>query len=278
MAPPTLVWALLHQSLIKKLPYRWILWRHVLTWVSFFSDDSSWCQVDIKKKKKTTRIIGEPNIPQGYGNKVHETLSGEAECLVLDEFLLLPVFFMEGEEWCITYPGNHCAHLELCEEYLRLSKHSVSVSIITIVPCDSSRAKIRHEGALLPDTKVLFQETLKNKSWPIPNTFWSQEEATAFIEPLVSTCLHTHTNTHTHTHTHTHTRTPAPRVVWMLIDLGPRTKGYSLLQHTQAEKEPLPSIQLSAGLCLPCLLSMKDLHWFTKWAWCTVEQRSLLEV
>lgn len=116
-----------------------------------------------------------------------EALSGETECLVLDEFLLLAVSSMVREERCAPYPGSHCAHLELCAEYLRQSKHSVSISIITIVPCDSSKAKIRYEGALLPDTKVLFQETLKNKPWPIPNTFWSQEEASAFIEPLENT-------------------------------------------------------------------------------------------
>ena len=30
MATPTMGWALLHQSLIKKMAYSWILWRHFL--------------------------------------------------------------------------------------------------------------------------------------------------------------------------------------------------------------------------------------------------------
>lgn len=70
----------------------------------------------------------------------------------------------------VPHPENHCAPSELWEEYLRQSEHSVSIAIITIVSRDSSRAKIRHEGALLPDIKDLFQETFKNKSWPLPNT------------------------------------------------------------------------------------------------------------
>ena len=41
-------WALLHQSLVKKMPYIQILWRHFLSVGSLFSDDSSLCQVDIK--------------------------------------------------------------------------------------------------------------------------------------------------------------------------------------------------------------------------------------
>ena len=52
MAPPTMVWALSHQSPIKKMPYRLtynpILWMHFLDWGSLLSDDYSSGQVDIK--------------------------------------------------------------------------------------------------------------------------------------------------------------------------------------------------------------------------------------
>lgn len=40
MGPP-------YQSLIDKMPFRWILWRHFLNWSSLLSDDSSMYQVDI---------------------------------------------------------------------------------------------------------------------------------------------------------------------------------------------------------------------------------------
>ena len=52
VAPPTMGWALPHQSLIKKMPHRLayspILWRCFLSWASFLLDGSSLCQVDIK--------------------------------------------------------------------------------------------------------------------------------------------------------------------------------------------------------------------------------------
>lgn len=42
-------WALLHQSLIKNMPYRLayslVLWWHFLNWGSFLSDDFSLCQL-----------------------------------------------------------------------------------------------------------------------------------------------------------------------------------------------------------------------------------------
>ena len=45
-------WVLLLQSLIKKIPYRLVyspkLQKHFHSWGSFFSDDSSLCQIDIK--------------------------------------------------------------------------------------------------------------------------------------------------------------------------------------------------------------------------------------
>jgi hypothetical protein len=34
----TVGWALLHQSLVKKMPYSWILWRHFLIWGFLLSD------------------------------------------------------------------------------------------------------------------------------------------------------------------------------------------------------------------------------------------------
>jgi hypothetical protein len=48
----TMDWALLHQSLVKKMPFSLasslILWRHFLNRGSFLSDDFSLYQVDIK--------------------------------------------------------------------------------------------------------------------------------------------------------------------------------------------------------------------------------------
>jgi hypothetical protein len=35
-------------SLIEKMPYSWISWRHFLNWSSFLCDNSSLCQVDTK--------------------------------------------------------------------------------------------------------------------------------------------------------------------------------------------------------------------------------------
>jgi hypothetical protein len=51
MAPSTIGWALLHESLIKKIPYNWVLWGLFflsLNWDSLLSDDSSLCQINIK--------------------------------------------------------------------------------------------------------------------------------------------------------------------------------------------------------------------------------------
>jgi hypothetical protein len=48
MAPPQ--WALPPWSLIEKMPYTWISWRHFLNWSSFLCDDSSLCQVDTQKQ------------------------------------------------------------------------------------------------------------------------------------------------------------------------------------------------------------------------------------
>jgi hypothetical protein len=35
-------------SLIEKVPYSWISWRHFLNWSSFLCDNSSLCRVDTK--------------------------------------------------------------------------------------------------------------------------------------------------------------------------------------------------------------------------------------
>ena len=40
MAPPTMGWALPHQSQIGKMPYSWISWRHFLNLGFFLSDDT----------------------------------------------------------------------------------------------------------------------------------------------------------------------------------------------------------------------------------------------
>jgi len=50
MAPPTMGWTLPHWSLIKKMPYSWISWRHFLNWGSFLCDNSRLCQVDTQNQ------------------------------------------------------------------------------------------------------------------------------------------------------------------------------------------------------------------------------------
>ena len=47
-ALPTVGCALPHWSLIEKMSYSWISWRHFLNWGSFFSDDLTLCQADAK--------------------------------------------------------------------------------------------------------------------------------------------------------------------------------------------------------------------------------------
>ena len=37
-------------SLIEKMPYSWISWRHFLNWSSFLCDNSSLCQVDTQNQ------------------------------------------------------------------------------------------------------------------------------------------------------------------------------------------------------------------------------------
>ena len=50
MAPPIVSKALLHWSVIEKMPYIWISWRHILNWGSFLSEDSSLSQVGTQKE------------------------------------------------------------------------------------------------------------------------------------------------------------------------------------------------------------------------------------
>jgi hypothetical protein len=58
MAPPTMGWALPHQSLIKTIHYRHayrrILLKNFLNWDSLLSSDSSLFQVDIKLASTST--------------------------------------------------------------------------------------------------------------------------------------------------------------------------------------------------------------------------------
>lgn len=62
---PTRGWALLHQSLIQEMSYRLVcsltFWRHFLSWGSF-SDDSNFCQNDIKTNSTEFLTIKEPNV------------------------------------------------------------------------------------------------------------------------------------------------------------------------------------------------------------------------
>jgi hypothetical protein len=50
MAPPTMIWVLLHWSQLEKMPYSWISWRHFLNGGSFLSHGSSLCQVDAQNQ------------------------------------------------------------------------------------------------------------------------------------------------------------------------------------------------------------------------------------
>jgi hypothetical protein len=44
-------WALPSWSLIEKMPYSWISWRHFPNWSSFLCDNSSPCQVDTQNQR-----------------------------------------------------------------------------------------------------------------------------------------------------------------------------------------------------------------------------------
>jgi len=41
MAPPTMGWVLPPWSLVEKMPYSWVSWRHFLNWGSFLCDNST---------------------------------------------------------------------------------------------------------------------------------------------------------------------------------------------------------------------------------------------
>jgi hypothetical protein len=43
-------WTLPPWSLIEKMPYGWISWRHFLNWSSFLCDNFSLCQVDTQNQ------------------------------------------------------------------------------------------------------------------------------------------------------------------------------------------------------------------------------------
>jgi hypothetical protein len=49
-------------SLIEKMPYSWISWRHFLNWSSFLCDNSSLCQVDTKPDS-TIGLAQIPDLP-----------------------------------------------------------------------------------------------------------------------------------------------------------------------------------------------------------------------
>jgi hypothetical protein len=74
MAPPQ--WALPAWSLTEKMSYRWISWRHFLTWSSVTTlwqlklcDNSSLCQVDTKPA--STLGFLEHEQPSGHGTRSH---------------------------------------------------------------------------------------------------------------------------------------------------------------------------------------------------------------
>jgi hypothetical protein len=55
-------------SLIVKMPYSWISWRHLLTWSSFLCDNSSLCQVDTQNQpvQCPRKKIGITNFPKSW--------------------------------------------------------------------------------------------------------------------------------------------------------------------------------------------------------------------
>lgn len=63
MASPTMGWALSHWSLIQKMPYSWISWRHFLNWGSFLSDDSSLCEIDTKPASASSKFSASILLP-----------------------------------------------------------------------------------------------------------------------------------------------------------------------------------------------------------------------
>jgi hypothetical protein len=57
MAPPATGWTLLPlESLIEKMPYSWVSWRHFLKGGSFLCDNSSLCQVDTQDEPALNHI------------------------------------------------------------------------------------------------------------------------------------------------------------------------------------------------------------------------------
>ena len=62
------VWALPHQSLVKKRPYSWLLWRHSLS-TEVLSDESSLCQVNIKLAR--TQKVGTGEMSQSVKSVCH---------------------------------------------------------------------------------------------------------------------------------------------------------------------------------------------------------------
>ena len=48
MASPIMDWVPSHQSLRKKMPNSWMLWRPFLNWDSFLLDNSSLCRVELR--------------------------------------------------------------------------------------------------------------------------------------------------------------------------------------------------------------------------------------
>jgi hypothetical protein len=57
MASSTMSWTLPPWSLIEKMPYSWISWRHFLKGSSFLCDNSSLCQVDPKTSQHKVWIL-----------------------------------------------------------------------------------------------------------------------------------------------------------------------------------------------------------------------------
>jgi hypothetical protein len=74
MVPPTMDWALPARSLIEKMPYSWISWRHFLKEGSFLCDNSSLCQVDTSQYTHLLFTETLLTVNNFWGRKNHSSL------------------------------------------------------------------------------------------------------------------------------------------------------------------------------------------------------------
>ena len=88
LRPPTMCWALLHSSLIKKMPYSWILWRHFLNWGSLRVDDSSLYQADIRL---ASTVTWKDTLPEAFGYPLRKDASSLSMCHMKYKYCALSI-------------------------------------------------------------------------------------------------------------------------------------------------------------------------------------------